>query len=547
MKSGHSRLLIPKKMINMNFFILTVLSFALFAVCQFFLLKDVPLFISIFIFILLFFPSLGNIYDCVFYIKFLVIGHKIADYNLECGKSGHYPAVAFIIPSYHEPFEVARMTFDSIRDIDYKGKKEIIVVDNSRDTDHNDFIFWKNYVESYNSNNDFENISTKFIYNDKKEGLKPGNMDEGQKFVEDAEFVAILDVDSTLPLRKNLIDKSIAEFTADEKLGYIQYQMVATNHYFNQLTQAISVSQNFLRLKRHASSYGGFSFFLGHNGIWKRSLLDKTGPWLEYYRGNIMITEDILKTLYVYENGHYGKSMAVRTGEWIPSSLNALESMWMRWTYGGIQVLWKYFRKIFIFRNFKLSEKVDEIHHFISIWMNALLYPVSIILLIFLPQLNLNALMLLLYFIPAFIRMYISYRYSDKDLNAPLIIKIYYLYAGFFIIDSFIFFVIMRSVCNFLLGKPQGWKITAKAVEEVPSWFSIILARLPIILLSILIIIIVIIKWIVIYKYNPVALFNYFPIMFISFNLLLCIILYGREGRTKSNLAEHATVECKMN
>jgi len=268
-----------------------------------------------------------------------------------------YPVVGFVMASYQEPFEVAKMTFDCARDIEYPGRREIIVVDNSHAVDSEGYQAWKAYVESHVGKD--PRVRVVFAYNEKKGGLKPGNIDLAQTLLVDARYVVLLDIDSSLPVRGGLIARSVADFETDDKLGVLQFHTTSTNDHFNDLTGPIAVAQNANRLKHLLRGDGGFAMFYGHNAMWRRSLLDENGSWLEHFRGQVMVTEDLLKSVGAYLRGYTVRYVDVASGEWIPSSLDALESMWMRWGYGGFQVLFKYARRILTSPNLAPLERFD--------------------------------------------------------------------------------------------------------------------------------------------------------------------------------------------
>jgi hypothetical protein len=158
-------------------------------------------------------------------------------------------------------------------------------------------------------------------------------------------------------------------------------------------------------------------------------------------------------------------------------------------------------------------------------------------MLIALTPANLNLTLLVIYFIPAFLRMIVSYQFYLKNSKMPFVRKLWNLYAGFFIVDSFIFITSIKAVINFILRKPQGWKITPKNVEGVPSWKSVIMNRRGTLLFSCSILAIILIKWIFAFNCNLAALISYFPAMLMYFNVLICVLLYGKEGRKGSEVA----------
>ena len=388
-------------------FILSMVFMAFFT----FQMQGIPIYLKILIGVPILFLIWNKMYQTLYDLKLLFFFNEKYDSHKKFPLDKEYPTVAFIIPSYREPFEVAKMTFDSAVNTSYKGRKEIIVVDNSKDVTTSDFIRLKNYVEEFNASHPAANIDATFVYNHRQDTLKPGNLDLAEQYIKEGEYVIILDVDSTLPVGENLLEKAVTEFILDSKLGFIQFRMKATNHHFNNLTQSVAASQDLHRLRLTSRSYGGYKIFEGHNGIWRRTLLNRIGAWTTYYKGNIMITEDAMKSAQVYAKGYYGKSLNIKTGEWVPNSLNALESMWMRWTYGTSQVLFKCFREIYS-KKVSLVEKFDVSHHILHHFACGFIFPIAIILQLVAPGLLTNVFIIFMYIIPQLVGA--ATMYSDS-------------------------------------------------------------------------------------------------------------------------------------
>jgi cellulose synthase/poly-beta-1,6-N-acetylglucosamine synthase-like glycosyltransferase len=491
----------------------------------------------------------------------LIAWHKayqfLYDFKLLCGFTGEYdalqqplaqknlPPVAFIIPSYHEPFAVAKMTFDSAVNIQYSGFKEIIVVDNSRDTSTDDFIKWKAYVENFNSTTRQKNTSATFVINEAKNTLKPGNLDLGQRHIREGEFVVVLDVDSTLPGNEDLLGRAISEFEADGKLGFIQFTMKATNSHFNDLTQAVAANQDLLRLRMISRGYGGYKIFEGHNGIWKKCVLDEMDGWTDYHKGEIIVTEDILKSAKMYSKGYYGKPLHIETGEWIPNSLRALESMWMRWMYGNSQVLAKYFRLIYC-PQVSILEKFDITYHILHHYVTILTVLIAFLLQLFVPGLATNIFIVSTIVVPQLIGGITSYFTSLRKLDLPFYKKIQHIYSGFFMIETFIMYTQIKSDLNFMLGRRQGWKVTEKRVENSPRWKSIILSSAFHVKLGIAAIVICLISWIFNYDASLQSLHHHGGLAFVNANLFLCIIAFGKHRRKEHNDVESAIIDREL-
>ena len=480
-------------------------------------------------------------YQIIYDLKLLFMFDDKYDVKINLPKVKEFPTITFIVPSYHEPFNVAKLTFDSIVDIPYRGNKEIIVVDNSKEVRTEDFLNWMNYVKNFDRKSLSEDITTQFIHNKKNETLKPGNLDLAQSYIKEGEFVVILDVDSTLPEEGDLLERAVIEFEKDHNLGLLQFCIKATNNHFNHLTQAIATTQDLMRLRMISRGYGGYKIFEGHNGIWRKTVLDEIGSWVDYYKGNIMVTEDILKSAEMYDKGYYGKPLNIVTGEWIPNSLTALESMWMRWTYGTSQVLFKHFDKIYS-KNTLLIEKLDITYHILHHIVAGLTLPIAILLQLFFKGSITNFFILTTLILPQLIGAIVSYFTSVKKENLSLLKKIKYLYAGFFLVDIFIMVTQIRSVINFMFNVKQGWSVTQKGVENTINWKDLLISKSFFIGIFFAFIGIVTASWFLNYQMIVNSLIHHFSLLFISINLLFSICIYGKQGRNVLNKIESAGI-----
>ncbi|MEM6831324.1 MAG: glycosyltransferase family 2 protein, partial [Bacteroidota bacterium] len=315
----------------------------------------------------------------------------------------------------------------------------------------------------------------------------------------------------------------------------------ATNNNFNDLAQAVAASQDMLRLRMTSRSYGGYKIFEGHNGMWRKKVLDGVGPWTDYYKDNIMITEDILKSAQMYANGYYGKSLNIETGEWVPSSLKALESMWMRWTYGTSQVLFKCFNKIYS-KQVSLVEKFDISHHVLHHAAIGLFFPIALLMQLFVSGSATNVFLLAVYVLPQLIGAITSYFKSVAKLKMPFLKKIQHIYAGFFMMETFVMVTQLKSDINFMLGVPQGWKVTEKGVENAVSWKELIINKafyFGIVLLSVGI---TLFSWKVNYAFEAPQWTHFIGLAFVNLNLLLSIFIFGKKVRSEENKVELATI-----
>ena len=533
-----------KEFVNWKMLLLTFTLTILFVLFYFYLLwvRGESTYTIFYIGIVVFFFTWNKMYQVLYDLKTVFFYNNQHTPSEELTFCKNYPVVTFIVPSYHEPFNVAKMTLDSIVKAPYRGKREIIVVDNSCNVLSEDFTKLKDYIKEFKTIHSTRDISAKFIHNRKTDTLKPGNLDLAEQFIEEGEFVVILDVDSTLPEKEGLLEKAVAEFLLDNKLGFLQFHMKATNHHFNDLTQSIAASQDLHRLRLTSRSNGGYKIFEGHNGMWRKNVLEKVGPWTNYYKDNIMVTEDILKSALMYAQGYYGKTLDIATGEWVPNSLNALEGMWMRWTYGTSQVMFKHYKEIYG-ETISLVKKFDITYHALGHLFQGFILPTAILLQIFMPGLITNIFVIMTYLLPQLVSATTIYFFSVRKLKIPIIEKIKCLYGAFFLVDTFIMSVQLKSSLNFLVGVPQGWKVTSKCIDNTSVWKHQLLNK-P---FHLAIICIAFIgcgaSWLIHYDMYPSEFIHLVLLGFMSTNLLLCMLVFGRMGRKECNDVASATID----
>lgn len=335
-----------------KYIVLSLILFYFITVTQAFLVTDL---VSLIIYIFLILPILDNSIVTFMLLKILLINQgKTSDKLIQEHK--HYlPKISFIMPSYEEPFDVKKMTLDSILNMDYVGEKEIISVDNSRNTQSEDFIRWKDLISFLQIRT---NTDIQFIHNHSAKTLKPGNLDIALQQAT-GEYVVFVDVDSTLPRESNCLPAALECFDEDAALGFVQFYVVPTNGHFNTFARGVAHYQHMHNATDIVGGMGGFTLFKGHNAIWKKSVLDEIGTWLEYLHDEVILVEDFLKTFQTYRLGYYGRVLWIETGEWIPSSLKSFTSMWNRWVYGTLQVVVKNIKFFWYSNEFTVFEKFE--------------------------------------------------------------------------------------------------------------------------------------------------------------------------------------------
>lgn len=438
--------------------------------------------------------------------------------------SSRPPAVAFVIASCDEPFEVARMTFDCAYTARYSGTREIIVVDNTVGTGNAEFLLWKAYVESHIGR--AEDIRVVFRHNADSAGKKPGNIDLAQRLIAEAEFVVFLDVDSSLPVDTDLLDLAVSRFAADPRLGVLQFHTVPTNNHFNRLSRAVGVAQHALRISYLMRARGGFAMFYGHNAMWRRELLHANGSWLEHYRDNVIVTEDLLKTLGVHAHGYTVDYLNVPTGEWVPSSLRALDSMWMRWTYGGFQVLCKYVRPILTAPGLSRTQRVDLATMLVGYGTTPLVYPLAFVWFAVLPTAVAAVATAAVVWLPQALCAAIMWHRHHGPAGRSAAGRLADLYAGMFLVETFILAVQIRAGVNFIAGRRQGWQVTAKGAEDKPCALATMLGHRFMVALSALSLAAIALGW-AWHGFGAAALVGYAVLALIPLQLLVCLAVFA--------------------
>lgn len=381
---------------------------------------------------------------------------------------------AVIIVSRNEPFEVAKMTFDSALSLDYPlGKLEIIVVDNS-DCRFPEYLAWKDYVESF-CENGFRSISgirVVFVHREGTEGFKPRNLDIALNQVS-ADYILYLDVDSTV--HKDTLMRIIPMFKNDESLGFVQLHTAPTNAKDESplaLTQ--SLRNYFLRLETLLNTYISHSLFYGHNAVWRTSVVREMGDCLEYHRDEVVVTEDISMSFRARFLGYHGVGACLESGEWVPETMRDTEAMWLRWTVGTYQVYSKHFRDLKNLKKLRKSEIAGWLQH-VGVLVNYGLLPIYLVL-----GLVLNSTLLMsmaaLSFLPEFVQVFCAFHKLSLDGMKP-IPKIMKLYSSFLVLGAFINWVKCVGLLRYLARLKQGWVPTGKATEGDISFYTVLSER----------------------------------------------------------------------
>lgn len=428
---------------------------------------------------------------------------------------------SIVISTRNEPFDVCKMTFDSAHQIEHPTHlKEIIVVDNS-DLSYKDFDKWKDYVSSHA---DFYNGKCKFIHRDGIEGFKPRNLDLAMEHIS-CDYVLFLDADSTVP--KEILHVGLKEFKKNKKLGFLSFLIESTNYGVNLITKVSSIFQNTIRYFNEFVGKSGYCNYQGHNGIWSKEALKAISKWEEYHKSQVMVTEDIAASFRCYAAGFISKPIFLKTGEWVPTSLKEFEKMWLRWSFGGMQIMNKYLYKIISSTKLCFRVKLDMMYLLFKVVISIM--PIFALLLVIFPKSNLGFVCIVnLSLLPLIILSVWYYIYGD--IKGTILSKIGQIYTAMFMLSSFVFWCCIKAEINYYFNRKQGWKPTSKVFDKPDSWLVVLYDNQGKILFSLIGIISAMLS---IYKYyDSTDFWLYFwcmiPSMLLFINTILCILILGK-------------------
>ena len=404
-------------------------------------------------------------------LAFHCIFHNLPSIPDKAVSDNDLPPCSIVLSTRNEPFEVCRMTLDSISALQYpEGRKEVVVVDNS-DREFEDYARWKAYVETQAER--YPDTTFRFVHRDGTEGFKPRNLDIAMSRISH-DYVLFVDADSTL--QPDTLLRAMPVLHRDRKLGFVTLMLQSTNYQANFFARIGSIFQNMIRYLNDFTGRFGYCNFQGHNAIWRRRALEAVGPWQENHRGEVMVTEDVAAAFRCHAAGYYSRSVYIDSGEWVPTSLKEFESMWVRWSYGGMQVFSKYMLDICKSRKIGLKVKLDMLYLIFK--MAASLFPVLALMCVFYPQHNpLLIVVMMLTLLPSVVFMIAYYRRVGLGYRrfTPKVLRD--LYLAFFVLSSFVSWCCIKAEINYYMHKKQGWKPTGKKPEQNPDAWAAVLRR----------------------------------------------------------------------
>lgn len=301
----------------------------------------------------------------------------------------------------------------------------------------------------------------------------------------------------------------------------------STNYSTNLVTKVASIFQNTIRYFNEFVGKYGYCNYQGHNGIWSKQALQATSKWEEYYKSQVMVTEDIAAGFRCYEAGFNSKPIFLKTGEWVPTSLKEFEKMWLRWSFGGMQVMHKYMSNIISSSNLNFRVKLDMLYLLFKVVASG--FPIFALLLVIFPRNNIAFVSIVnVTLIPLLILSVWYYLYGD--IKGSFISKISQIYIAMFMLSSFVFWCVIKAELNYYLNKPQGWKPTSKVFDKVEGWAQVIYDNIGKLSFSFVSLIIAIYSIFTLYSQTDFYLYMLcmLPSILLFLNTILCVLVLGR-------------------
>ena len=174
----------------------------------------------------------------------------------------------------------------------------------------------------------------------RKELTKPGaefeyGYAEGNIYTN--EMILLLDKDSGV--KEKIIEAIAPEFSADDKLAYVQCATHAVNVSDNYYTYATGhqVNNLFLNIWPCKALQGFFVPLVGHNVFLRKSILEKSRLWSED-----KVSEDYDKAICFYNMGYHGKYAQIQGlefTEYVSRTFAEESSKQLRYSYGLFEMI----------------------------------------------------------------------------------------------------------------------------------------------------------------------------------------------------------------
>lgn len=455
--------------------------------------------------------------------------------EFELLKEEDLPSVTVIVPCRNEPFDVLKLTFDSVLSLRYPDQKISFIVCDNSDLNHKDYLKTKQYVESFSLTR-----NTQFIHRDGTEGFKAGNLDLAMKYTK-SDLVLFVDVDSTVGA--NTLMESVADFAKESKLGFLQFLNVPTNSNAGLMAGVSSWLLAYWKYREFfRGGFGGWSFFQGHNAVWRTELLRQISPLAEKLWGEDMLVEDAFMTIKANKLGYFGKNKMIPCGFWVPGSLKEMESMFVRWSYGSFQIIFLELK--FLFKNGKsqltISEYLDMIYHFLSFSIQSFSPIFILVLAISHPA---KALLAGTYIVSTYFFVFFVFLLK-KDFRKMTDAGIGSFFISVLVLTPFLTWCSLKGTFQFIVRRRQKWIPTSKSNQKNSfelTWLNVIKQNFSAISIALLCLVIVLKE--IIAHGDILSYITMAPIFLFSIGVILSIAIFGKtKMEYPDNLNQSATI-----
>jgi cellulose synthase/poly-beta-1,6-N-acetylglucosamine synthase-like glycosyltransferase len=259
------------------------------------------------------------------------------------------PKITVQIPLYNEYF-VAERIIDACALLNYpKDRLQVQIVDDSTD---DTFDLVKSCVSKYQA----QGLDFVHVHRSNRQGYKAGALKEAMATAT-GEFIAIFDADFVPD--PSILNNNIHFFT-DANVGMIQFRWEHLNRNSSIFTesQSMMLDAHFSLEQQVRSASNKLFNFNGTAGIWRCRTIIDAGHW-----SADTLTEDLdlsyraqikgWKLLYLNNVGCQGE---------IPADLAAFKSQQHRWAKGGVEVMLKMLKTVWL-SPFSLAKKIESSFH----------------------------------------------------------------------------------------------------------------------------------------------------------------------------------------
>lgn len=224
---------------------------------------------------------------------------------------------------------------------DYKNF-ETIILDDSSDI---------KYIQKINKFAKTKNI--KVVRRQEKKGFKAGNLNNFLKNNNDYDYFVVLDSDEIIP--NDFIVKSLKYFKFYNNVGIVQAGHISTRNRNSFMKKFYYGVNSHWETFQNIKSLYGFSFFLGHGAMISKKSYQLTNGFPE------IVAEDLAFSLEVRRHNLMTIfAPNIICEEEFPISYQAFKTRQIKWTFGSLEFLRKYFFSFFRNKyNLSKSEKYD--------------------------------------------------------------------------------------------------------------------------------------------------------------------------------------------